>query len=101
MCSTLTSSSFENTLAEFCRRWPEIRIISRDEKGKVMVACCDQRSNVEQPAITESYALRKMMEICSTLNFNKVILEGDAQVIVNTVNDVNEYISYYKASSKT
>lgn len=34
------------------------------------------------------------MEICKDLNFSKVILERDAQVIINAVNDGNQDFSY-------
>lgn len=33
-------------------------------------------------------------EICRDLSFSETILEGDEQVIINTVNDANEDLSY-------
>lgn len=54
-----------------------------------------QRSNVDNPTIAKSYAMWKAMEVYKDFNFNKVIFEGDAQVIVNAVNDVQEDFSIY------
>ncbi|XP_035544636.1 uncharacterized protein LOC118348020 [Juglans regia] len=70
-------------------------VVIRNDKGEVMAACCESKSFVDQPAIAEGWALRKAMELCEDLRFNKVIMEGDAQVVVNAVNSQIEDLSYF------
>lgn len=65
-------------------------VIIRDEEGEVLVVVEGQQSNVDQPAVAESYALWKAMEVCRDLNMERVIFEGDAQLIVKAVNDLEE-----------
>lgn len=62
-----------------------IGVIIKNEKGEVIATCCDSRDYVNQLALAECLALRKAMGFCRDLSFNRVILEGDAQVIVNVV----------------
>ncbi|XP_041001550.1 uncharacterized protein LOC121247238 [Juglans microcarpa x Juglans regia] len=68
-------------------------VIIRNERGEVMATCHDQKQNVFEPALAECYALRKAMDFCRDLNFDKVTFEGDAQVVINTVNDPVEDLS--------
>ncbi|KAF5481089.1 hypothetical protein F2P56_001774 [Juglans regia] len=70
-------------------------VVIKNDRGEVMAACCESKNFVEQPAIAEGWALRKAMELCEDLKFNKVILEGDAQVVVNAVNSQTEDLSYF------
>ncbi|KAF5454970.1 hypothetical protein F2P56_024595 [Juglans regia] len=72
-----------------------IEIIIRDDKGEVMAAYCGSKGNVEQPSTAKCFALRKAIELYSDLSLNKVILEGDAQIIVKAVNEPNEDLSFY------
>lgn len=71
-----------------------VGVIIRNEKGEVMTAYHDQRQNVAILAIAECYALRKAMDFCRDLNFDKVIFEGNAHVTINTLNDPVEDLSY-------
>ncbi|KAF5452147.1 hypothetical protein F2P56_027178 [Juglans regia] len=82
----------------------EIGIIIRDEEGEVLVVVEGQQRYVVQPAVAESYALWKAIEVCRDLNLERVIFEGDAQVIVKAVNSKEEdrsaYGSIVEASKK-
>lgn len=69
-------------------------VIIRNEKGGVMATCHVQKRNVVKPALAECYALRKVMEFCRDLNFDKVTFEGDAQVVLNAMNDPVEDVSF-------
>ncbi|XP_041003989.1 uncharacterized protein LOC121249345 [Juglans microcarpa x Juglans regia] len=62
-------------------------VIIRNEKAEVMATCNIQKRNVVELALAKCYALRKAMELCKDLNFDKVTFEGDAQVVINVVND--------------
>ncbi|XP_041001566.1 uncharacterized protein LOC121247257 [Juglans microcarpa x Juglans regia] len=63
----------------------EIGIIIRDEEGEALVAECDIKNNVVNAAVAESLALRKAAELCSDLNIQKAIFEGDAKEVVEAV----------------
>ncbi|XP_042973011.1 uncharacterized protein LOC122304814 [Carya illinoinensis] len=71
-----------------------VGVIIRNERGEVMVACHEQKLNVADPVTAECYAFRKAMDLCRDLYFDKVIFEGDAQVIINAVNVQVEDLSY-------
>ncbi|XP_040988972.1 uncharacterized protein LOC121236595 [Juglans microcarpa x Juglans regia] len=62
-----------------------ICIIIRDEEGEALVAECDIKNNVVNATVAESLALRKAAELCSDLNIQKAIFEGDAKEVVEAV----------------
>ncbi|KAF5476174.1 hypothetical protein F2P56_007909 [Juglans regia] len=70
-------------------------VIIRDEDGEPLVAVEGQQTNVVNPAIVEIYALWKAMEIYRDLKMERVIFEGDAQLIVKAVNSQEEDRSVY------
>ncbi|KAF5450110.1 hypothetical protein F2P56_014981 [Juglans regia] len=70
-------------------------VIIRNEKGEVMATCHAQKQDVVEPALAECYALRTAMDLCRDLNFDKVIFEGDAQIVINAVNNQDEDLSFY------
>ncbi|XP_035546588.1 uncharacterized protein LOC118348634 [Juglans regia] len=70
-------------------------VLIRDEDGKPLVAVEGQKDNVDHPAVAEAQALWKAMVICRDLRLEKVIFEGDAQVIVKAVNNASEDFSVY------
>ncbi|XP_042965403.1 uncharacterized protein LOC122299302 isoform X2 [Carya illinoinensis] len=70
-----------------------VGIIARDEEGETLVAVCDQRQHVQNPAIAEGYALWKAMELCNNLNIQKVIFEGDAKAVILAVLSNEEDLS--------
>ncbi|XP_042974604.1 uncharacterized protein LOC122306236 [Carya illinoinensis] len=63
-----------------------IGIMIRDEQGETMVTVCDQKPNMVEAAVAESLALRKAAEICSELNIQRAIFEGNAKVVILVVN---------------
>lgn len=75
------------------KRLMGMEIIIRDEEGKALLAVCGYRNMVQKPDIAECYALRKALEICRDLNFQKVIFEGDAKAIIMAVQSDEENIS--------
>ncbi|XP_042972177.1 uncharacterized protein LOC122304128 [Carya illinoinensis] len=70
-----------------------VGIIVRDEEGEALVAVCDQRQHVQNPTVTEGYALWKAMELCNELNIQKVIFEGDAKAVILAVLSNEEDLS--------
>ncbi|KAF5481803.1 hypothetical protein F2P56_002425 [Juglans regia] len=69
-------------------------IVIRDEEGEVLVFICDVRKHVVDPALAESWALWKALEICNELALSKVIFEGDAASVINRINkDVEDQSS--------
>ncbi|XP_035547284.1 uncharacterized protein LOC118348864 [Juglans regia] len=70
-------------------------VLIRDEDGKPLVAVEGQKDNVDHPVVAEAQALWKAMVICRDLRLEKVIFEGDAQVIVKAVNNASEDFSVY------
>ncbi|KAF5443038.1 hypothetical protein F2P56_035633 [Juglans regia] len=72
-----------------------LRVVIRNEEGEIMAAVGEHRSLVSDPTAAKGYALRKAMEFCKDLNFSRVVFEGDAQVIVNVVNEEEKYLSIY------
>ncbi|XP_040986467.1 uncharacterized protein LOC121234564 [Juglans microcarpa x Juglans regia] len=69
-----------------------IDIIIRDEEGEALVVVCDLKINVVNAAIAESFALRKAVELCSELNIQKAIFEGDANKVVEAVQSEKEAV---------
>lgn len=65
-------------------------IVIRDADGEILASVCSVRRNVDQPSLAESLALWRALEICNELAFSKVIMEGDAAVVINGVNKVAE-----------
>lgn len=59
-----------------------------------MVAICDNKKMVKKPDIAQCLALLKILEICKYLNFQKVILEGDAKIVIMAVESNEEIMSY-------
>ncbi|KAF5469997.1 hypothetical protein F2P56_010551 [Juglans regia] len=70
-------------------------VVIRDEEGEILVAAREQINYLTDSATAECLALWKAMEVCRELNFNRVLFEGDAQVIVNAVNKGDEDYSSY------
>lgn len=50
-----------------------------------MASCYESLNVVSQSVVAEAMALRKAVELCIEMGFNKVIFEGDAQVVIKEV----------------
>lgn len=59
-----------------------------------MATTCDKKPYVTQPDLVACLALWHTLELCKDLGFDKVILEGDAQVLLNVDNSEGEDLSY-------
>ncbi|XP_042939333.1 uncharacterized protein LOC122274353 [Carya illinoinensis] len=84
------------TANQMLKRGNNFAMVVRDEKGDVLAAACGQRKYLHHPATAESLALRREAEICTELNYTKVILEGDAKGIIEAVNREAEDLSIYE-----
>lgn len=82
-----------NASLDLKRKRMGMGIVIRDEKGEALVAACDQKKHVQDPLVAECHALWKALELCNELNFQKVMLEGDAKNIVSAVNSEEEDLS--------
>ncbi|XP_042942698.1 uncharacterized protein LOC122276868 [Carya illinoinensis] len=71
-----------------------VRIMIRDEEGEALVAVCDQRQYMENPAVAEGYALWKALELCNDLNIQKAIFESDAKAVILAVLSNEEDLSH-------
>ncbi|KAF5461785.1 hypothetical protein F2P56_017856 [Juglans regia] len=61
-------------------------VVIRDEEGEVLVSVCDVRNHVDHPALAESWALWKALEICNELALLRLTFEGDASVVIKLIN---------------
>ncbi|KAF5465429.1 hypothetical protein F2P56_015440 [Juglans regia] len=62
-----------------------VGVIIRDHNGEQMAACSEPNLLLSQPLIAEAAAMRKTIELCTDMGFNRVIIEGDAKVILEAV----------------
>ncbi|KAF5463227.1 hypothetical protein F2P56_019157 [Juglans regia] len=74
-----------------------IGIIIRDEEGKALVAECDLKNNVVNAVVAESLVLRKASELCSELNIQEAIFEGNAKEVVEAVLSEEEVVLDYSS----
>jgi ribonuclease HI len=62
-----------------------IGIIARDHTGSVLAAVCASRPHVTEPTTAEAIAAWKLADICSSLGFARVVLEGDSLEVVKAL----------------
>ncbi|KAF5477421.1 hypothetical protein F2P56_004061 [Juglans regia] len=72
-----------------------IGVVIGDEDGEMLIAVEGQKYDVDQPVVAEAHALRKALDVCRELSFDKVLFKGDAQVFIKTVNNASEDLSFY------
>ncbi|XP_040987787.1 uncharacterized protein LOC121235506 [Juglans microcarpa x Juglans regia] len=72
-----------------------VGVVIRDSEGKLMASCCDRLQMVTQAVVAESTTLRTTAKLCSELGFNRVLFEGDAQVVVNAIRNPVENWTWY------
>ncbi|XP_042939495.1 uncharacterized protein LOC122274525 [Carya illinoinensis] len=72
-----------------------IGVVVRDGRGEVMVSLCYSNEGCCSPVVAELRALWRAMKLCAELNFENVIFEGDALVVVNAVNSEKESWEWY------
>ncbi|XP_042992245.1 uncharacterized protein LOC122318727 [Carya illinoinensis] len=72
-----------------------IGVVVRDGRGEVMVSLCYSNEGCCSPVVAELRALWRVMKLCAELNFENVIFEGDALVVVNAVNSEKESWEWY------
>ncbi|XP_042958143.1 uncharacterized protein LOC122293710 [Carya illinoinensis] len=68
-------------------------IVLRDEVGEVLACACFKKPPISDSSLAETMALWQAVELSHELGFNRVILEGDAQVVISAVNSVDEDLS--------
>ncbi|XP_041027052.1 uncharacterized protein LOC121267270 [Juglans microcarpa x Juglans regia] len=65
-------------------------VVLRNEKGEVLACACYKRPPVSDFVMAKTVALWYAVDLCNELGFNKVIFEGDAQLVVEAVNSEDE-----------
>ncbi|KAF5482155.1 hypothetical protein F2P56_002746 [Juglans regia] len=68
-------------------------IVLRDDKGDIIACACYKRNPVQDLVEAEIVALWYAVKLCNSLGFNRVILEGDAEVVVKAVHSEEENLS--------
>jgi ribonuclease HI len=63
-----------------------VGLVARDSTGKVRASMCNFLPYLTDPAVAEAYAARQGAELLRDMGFQKILLEGDAQVIVQAIN---------------
>jgi hypothetical protein len=61
------------------------RIIVRDQFGQVLTAMCSHQPYIIDPATAEAFAVRQGVELCTHMGFQRLMLEGDAQLTVTAL----------------
>jgi hypothetical protein len=59
-----------------------IGVIGRNHLGQVLAAYCDTKPFVKDPASAEAWGAWRAVELCRTMGWRKVQLEGDALEII-------------------
>ncbi|XP_042988726.1 uncharacterized protein LOC122316260 [Carya illinoinensis] len=67
-----------------------IGVMVRDGRGEVLVSLCCSKEGCCSPVVAEFRALWRAMKLCAELNFENVIFEGNALVVVKVVNSEKE-----------
>jgi ribonuclease HI len=63
-----------------------VGLVARDSTGKVRASLCNFLPYLTNPAVAEAFATRQGAELLRDMGFQKILLEGDAQVIVQAIN---------------
>jgi hypothetical protein len=61
-------------------------LVGRDSTGKVWAMMCNFLAYLTDPALAEAFAARQGAILARDMGFQKVVLEGDSQVIVQALN---------------
>jgi hypothetical protein len=61
-------------------------LVARGSTGKVRATMCNFLPYLTDPAVAEAYAARQGAILARDMGYQKLILEGDAQVIVQALN---------------
>ena len=60
-------------------------VIARDHEGKVIATMSGSLPNISCPSVAEALGAWKLVGMCLSLNFSKIILKGDALEVVNAL----------------
>jgi hypothetical protein len=72
-----------------------IGLIVRDHAGGVVVMACETKEFVNDPAVAEALAARRGVELCEEWGIRKLLLEGDALLIVQALtSDIGGWAPY-------
>lgn len=63
-----------------------IEILISGNRGDILAYLSSSRSFNSQHLVAKFWALRKTIELCLEMGFNRVQLEGDVQVLIYTIN---------------
>ena len=59
----------------------------RDENGSMLTSLAQQLPQLYTPLITKAKAASKALQFAAELGFNRVILEGDCQVLIKALKE--------------
>ena len=62
-----------------------IGIIARDHTGSILAAVCASRPHVTEPTTAEAIAVWKLVDVCLSLGYAKVVLEGNSLEVVKAL----------------
>jgi ribonuclease HI len=72
-----------------------VGLVARDSTSKVQASICNFLPSLTDPAAMEAYAARQGAEMSRDMGFRKILLEGDAQVIVQAINSAGACSARY------
>lgn len=66
--------------------WVGLGVIIRDHRGSLVAAKCVTRKGFVKPVAAEAWAALMALQLSRDLGLLQVYLEGDAKIVVDTVN---------------
>lgn len=70
-----------------------IGVVIRDERGSVLASLSQNIPQVCRPLDIETLAASRALKFAAELGFNKVVLEGDCEVLMKVVKGGDQFLS--------
>ncbi|XP_075666899.1 uncharacterized protein LOC142636504 [Castanea sativa] len=70
-----------------------IGVVLRDERGSVLISLSQNIPQVCRPLDIETLAASKALKFAAELGFNKVVLEGDCEVLMKALKGGDQFLS--------
>lgn len=65
-------------------------VVARDHVGNVLAALSTPKKGNQHPVVAEFFALWRAMQLCQEIGMERVLFEGDAQLLINNINEEEE-----------